>query len=158
MPDIVAADVRGRMMGAIRQVDTAPEMKVRRFLHSRGFRYRLHDSRLPGRPDIVLPRWGAVVQVHGCFWHAHRGCPHFKLPHTRRGFWREKLTGNRLRDERNRRQLLAAGWRLATIWECALRERNGDETLRHLDRWLRRQQTMTLDLEGYCESRVSIEL
>lgn len=134
-------------MAGIRSVDTTPELQVRSYLHAQGFRYRLHDRRLPGRPDLVLARWGAVVQVQGCFWHAHEGCPWFKLPKTRREFWETKLLGNRQRDGRNRQALVARGWRVATVWECALR--SGETTnLRRLERWLRIGSRSSLELIG----------
>jgi DNA mismatch endonuclease (patch repair protein) len=120
--DRVDGATRGRMMSAVRAKDTAPEMLVRRELHARGFRYRLHDRKLPGRPDLVLPRHRAAIFVNGCFWHLHE-CELFRWPETRKDFWREKLTGNRERDNLNRERLAALGWRHAVIWECALRGR-----------------------------------
>lgn len=122
MPDIVGRDVRSRMMAGIRGKHTQPEIRVRRFLHARGFRYLLHRRDLPGTPDLVLPKYGAVVFVHGCFWHAHQKCKYAKLPATRADFWRAKLEGNRARDRRDAQKLFDAGWRVAVIWECALRE------------------------------------
>ena len=145
MPDIVDPETRSRMMASIRSVDTAPEMQVRRYLHARGFRYRLHDRRLPGRPDLVLPGKRAVIQIQGCFWHAHDGCALFTLPATRRPFWQDKLLGNRQRDDRNKQALLNAGWRVATVWECALR--SGDTTsLRRLEQWLQSGHGKTLNI------------
>lgn len=122
MVDIVDTQTRSRMMAGIRGRDTKPEMLVRRQLHARGFRYRLHVRGLAGRPDIVLPRHGAVVFVNGCFWHAHGGCKLFKIPATRTDFWREKLDANRRRDIRNIFELQHEGWRVATVWECTLRD------------------------------------
>lgn len=133
-------------MSGIRAVDTAPEMRVRRFLHGRGLRYVLHDARLPGRPDIVLPRFRCVVEVHGCFWHAHKGCPAFRLPMNRRAFWEAKLLGNRARDSANVSRLLALGWRVATVWECALRD--DDHCLEGLERWIRSGRGRRLELTG----------
>jgi DNA mismatch endonuclease (patch repair protein) len=119
MTDVVDAATRSRMMASIRSRDTQPERAVRRALHARGCRFRLHSRTLPGRPDIVLPRYRAVVLVHGCFWHGHR-CQLFRLPGTRREFWREKIRRNRARDRRVLKSLAAAGWRAVTVWECAL--------------------------------------
>lgn len=147
MPDVVDPGTRSRMMSAIRATGTGPEMQVRRFLHSRGFRYRLHDRRLPGRPDIVLPRWHSVVEVRGCFWHAHEGCTLFRLPGTRRSFWKSKLMGNRERDERNQLALASQGWRVAIVWECSLRE-DGKRALDRLERWLRSGRQQLLELSG----------
>jgi DNA mismatch endonuclease, patch repair protein len=104
-------------MAAIRSKNTTPEMTVRRFLHAAGLRYRLHRSDLPGRPDIVLPRYQAAVLVHGCFWH-HHGCKNSVWPRTRSAFWRAKITGNIQRDRRNVRALRKLGWRVFLVWEC----------------------------------------
>ncbi len=120
MADVVAPAVRSRMMAGIRGRDTRPEMLLRRALHGRGLRYRLHDRRLPGRPDIVFPKWQAVVFVHGCFWHGH-GCRLFRWPATRPEWWQEKIRANMARDKRNADALGAAGWRVLTVWECELR-------------------------------------
>jgi DNA mismatch endonuclease (patch repair protein) len=126
-------------MSRIRGRDTKPEMLVRRGLHAGGLRYRLHDRKLPGRPDLVFPRYGAVVFVHGCFWHAH-GCALSKLPATRQDFWREKLEGNATRDRKAVDALLASGWRVLVIWECALRGRSrqaAGAVIQQTTRWLR---------------------
>lgn len=123
-------------MSGIRGKDTKPELQVRRFLHAQGFRFRLHDKRLPGKPDLVLPKWKTVVFVHGCFWHMH-DCRYFKLPGTRTEFWRDKLTGNRRRDEATRQQLEALGWRVLVVHECDLRD-TPQLTLANLSSALRR--------------------
>lgn len=107
-------------MAAIRGADTKPEMLVRRALHARGFRYRLHDRRLPGRPDLIFPRYRAVLFINGCFWHGH-DCPLFVWPKSRSEFWRAKIGGNIDRDLRNEAELEARGWRVGVIWECALK-------------------------------------
>lgn len=119
--DVVDPLTRSRMMSGIRGKDTKPELAVRRYLHRAGFRYRLHAAHLPGRPDLVLPRYRAVVFVHGCFWHAHQGCHYFRIPATRHEFWATKLAANSARDDRDIAALREAGWRVAIIWECALR-------------------------------------
>ncbi len=110
------------MMSGIRGKNTRPEMTVRSFLHRNGLRFRLHGRELPGKPDVVLPRWNVVVFVHGCFWHGHIGCRYFKLPKTREEFWRTKIDGNSQRDALAVDRLREAGWRIAIIWECALRD------------------------------------
>ncbi|MBI3440884.1 MAG: DNA mismatch endonuclease Vsr [Proteobacteria bacterium] len=120
MTDIVDRKTRSRMMSGIKGKDTKPELIIRGALFARGFRYRLHDKRLPGKPDIVLPKYHAVIFVHGCFWHGH-GCHLFKWPGTRGEFWRKKVTDNRSRDSRVIRQLLGNGWRVLTVWECSLK-------------------------------------
>ncbi len=117
--DVPAA--RRRNMAAIRSRDTKPEMTVRRALHAMGFRFQLHRRDLPGTPDIVLPRWKTVVQVHGCQWHAHEGCSKFRLPATRKDWWKAKLEGNVARDLRNQAALEAAGWFVIVAWECDIR-------------------------------------
>lgn len=107
-------------MAGIRGRDTRPELLLRKALHARGLRYRLHDRRLPGRPDMVFPKWRTVVFVHGCFWHGH-GCHLFKWPATRAEWWREKIGANRERDRRNAGELATLGWAVLTVWECELR-------------------------------------
>jgi DNA mismatch endonuclease (patch repair protein) len=120
MPDVHSPEARSRNMSAVRGKDTKPEMLIRSELHRRGYRYRLHVRDLPGRPDLVFPKFGAALFVHGCFWHAH-ACNLFRLPGTRRQFWQTKLEGNLERDRRSESVLHAAGWRVGVIWECALR-------------------------------------
>lgn len=109
-------------MAGIRGKDTRPEMVIRSALHRRGFRYRLHDKTLPGKPDLVFPRLGAVILIHGCFWHCHN-CHLFKWPSSRTQFWQEKIEGNRARDRVSFAKLKERDWRILTIWECALKGR-----------------------------------
>lgn len=118
--DVLSPEQRQRNMRSIRGRDTKPEMLIRRGLHAAGLRYHLHAKKLPGRPDIVFPRYRAVIFVHGCFWHGHN-CPLFRLPATRTEFWTAKITGNRARDECAAAALLADGWRVFTVWECCLK-------------------------------------
>ena len=120
MTDVVSPEVRSRMMSGIRGKDTKPEMIIRSSLHKLGFRFRLHSRSLPGKPDMALRKYQAVLFVNGCFWHGHE-CVLFKWPKTRPKFWREKIGGNKKRDTDNRRALLQDGWRVCTIWECALK-------------------------------------
>jgi DNA mismatch endonuclease (patch repair protein) len=136
MADVVPPDVRSRMMSGIRGTDTKPEVILRKALHRRGLRYKLHDRSLPGRPDLVFPSRNAVVMVNGCFWHAHEGCPYFKVPATRPDFWRQKLLANKERDERNLHKLEEAGWRVVVVWECATRKELA-RTIDQLDDWVR---------------------
>lgn len=105
-------------MSGIRGKHTKPELRVRSFLHLQGLRFRLHDRKLPGKPDIVLPKYGTVVHVHGCFWHRHRRCRFAYSPASNRAFWTQKLEGNAERDMRINRELRSLGWRPFTIWEC----------------------------------------
>lgn len=118
MPDIVDRATRSRMMSGIRGRDTQPELSVRRYLHSRGFRFRLHDRRLPGRPDLVLSRYRTAVFVHGCFWHRHHGCRLATRPDTNAAFWQEKLEGNAKRDQQREDELRTLGWKVEVVWEC----------------------------------------
>lgn len=120
MADVLTPAQRQLNMSRIKGKDTKPEMLIRRGLHARGLRYRLHDRSLPGRPDLVFPKYHTAVFIHGCFWHAH-GCALSKLPATRQGFWQTKLAANAARDRKAVDALLAAGWRVLVIWECALR-------------------------------------
>lgn len=122
MADIVDAATRSRMMSGIRGKDTKPEMIVRRFLHRHGLRYRLHVRELPGRPDIVLPRHRAVIEVRGCFWHQHPGCRFAYRPKSNRKFWSDKLRSNVERDARNDVALRDAGWRVFVTWECEVHD------------------------------------
>lgn len=122
MADIVPADVRSRMMAGIRGTNTKPELLLRKGLHAQGFRFRLHDPALPGKPDIVLPRYRAVILAHGCFWHGH-DCHLFKWPSTRPEFWQTKIWRNREVDARTDDALAQAGWRRGVVWECALKGR-----------------------------------
>lgn len=121
MTDIVDSVTRSKMMAGIRDKDTQPELVIRRYLHSRGYRFRLHRRDLPGRPDLVLSRHRLVVFVHGCFWHRHAACFYATSPATRREFWQEKLNRNVERDEEQKRLLTSLGWRVLTIWECGTR-------------------------------------
>lgn len=138
MADVVDAATRSRMMAGIRGKDTAPEMLVRRGLYARGFRYRLHGCDLPGKPDLVFTRRQAVIFVHGCFWHGH-DCHLFKWPGSRQEFWRGKIARNVGRDEVAIATLLARGWRVLTLWECAVKGRERkpvEEVLNEVVAWL----------------------
>lgn len=127
--DIVDKQTRSRMMAGIRSKDTQPELSVRRFLHRQGFRYRLHSPSLPGRPDLVLPRYRVAIFVHGCFWHRHRGCPYSTTPASNKERWARKFAANVERDRRNLAALEAAGWRVIIIWECGLKRKNAESDL-----------------------------
>lgn len=123
-------------MAGIRGKDTLPELKLRRALHAAGFRYRLHDRRLPGRPDLVLPRFNAAVFIHGCFWHQHNGCRFATTPATRPEFWQQKFASNIERDQRNEAALQHNGWRVALVWECALKSRGAAGVADEIAAWL----------------------
>lgn len=151
MADIVDPATRSRMMSGIRGRDTQPELRLRRALHALGFRYRINDRRLPGKPDIVLPRHGAAIFVHGCFWHRHSGCRYATTPATRVEFWRSKFEANVKRDERNLQALLDAGWRVATVWECALGSKNSVVAAAKVARWIKGSRSL-LVLGGFSEN------
>lgn len=123
-------------MSGIRAKDTKPELNLRRALHARGLRFRLHVRELPGRPDIVLPRHRAVILVHGCFWHRHNGCRYCYSPGSNPEFWKLKFAGTVGRDQKNHADLLALGWRVATVWECALSPKEIDATCATVMQWL----------------------
>ena len=140
MVDIVDKATRSRMMSGIRSSNTKPEIMVRKSLHSLGLRFARSSKGLIGRPDLVLPKWRVVIFVHGCFWHRH-GCELFKLPGSNPRFWSEKLGLNAARDERTCATLVQAGWRVATVWECATRGRKHDlffsSSMSQLATWIR---------------------
>ena len=120
--DIMDSKTRSHVMSKICATNTKPELKIRKALFSYGYRYRLHRKDLPGKPDIVLPKYNAIIFVHGCFWHGHN-CELFRMPKTRPEFWKKKINSNLERDARVREDLLLRGWRILEIWECALRRR-----------------------------------
>lgn len=122
MADVMTPEQRSRAMAQVRSKNTKPEKRVRSLLHRLGRRFRLHRRDLPGTPDIVLPKHRAAIFVHGCFWHAHPGCPRATTPSTRVEFWTDKLARNAARDARNQRELAAAGWRVLVVWECETRD------------------------------------
>jgi DNA mismatch endonuclease (patch repair protein) len=122
MADVFSKEKRSWLMSKVRGVDTTPEKTVRSFLHQRGFRFRLHVSKLPGKPDIVLARHNTVIFVHGCFWHGHPACRKATLPQTRPEFWENKIKGNIRRDRKWYRMLKSMGWNVLTLWECQVRK------------------------------------
>jgi DNA mismatch endonuclease (patch repair protein) len=137
MVDVVDTATRSRMMAGIKGKNTQPERLVRSLLHRQGFRFRLNVRELPGKPDIVLPRYHAVIFVNGCFWHGH-DCARFKWPKTRTDFWRHKIEGNRANDQKVIQALLATGWRVSTVWECAIRGKGKtiEEVVNSMGEWL----------------------
>jgi len=129
MADKHSKETRSYNMSRIRSKNTKPEELVRKYLFSRGFRYRKNDRRLPGKPDIVLPKFQTVIFVNGCFWHGHGGCRYFVWPQNNADFWREKIGGNTSRDIKNIAELKSAGWRVITVWECELKSAKREATL-----------------------------
>ena len=130
--DKLTKEQRHRCMASIRGKNTKPEMLVRRFLFSRGFRYRLNHPRLPGRPDIVLRKYRTVIFVNGCFWHGHEGCKHYVVPKSNTEFWIAKIERNRARDIDEQHKLAAMGWHCITVWECQLKPAIRKNTLESL--------------------------
>lgn len=121
MADVLTSNQRKYCMSRIRGKNTKPEIMVRKGLHARGFRFRLHNKKLPGSPDIVLPKYGVAIMINGCFWHGHMGCRYATKPKSNIEFWESKIARNRHRDEVTEAHLLALGWHVITIWECELR-------------------------------------
>lgn len=131
--DKLTEEQRHRNMAAIRGKDTKPELLVRKYLFSRGFRYRLNHPRLPGHPDIVLRKYRTVIFVNGCFWHGHENCKYFRLPKTNIDFWQKKIERNKERDKEEQCQLAAMGWHCITVWECQLKSKVREQTLESLE-------------------------
>jgi DNA mismatch endonuclease (patch repair protein) len=132
MADVHDKKTRSYNMSRIKGKNTKPEMLVRKFLHANGFRYRLHVKDLPGKPDIVLPKYKTVIFVHGCFWHKHFNCKHNKLPKKNHDYWIPKLDGNKDRDKKHIKELKSIDWKVITVWECGLSKANIDDTLNNL--------------------------
>ena len=132
MADVHTPEQRSRNMSAIRSKNTKPEEIVRKYLFAQGFRYRKNDSRLPGKPDLVLPKYKTVIFVNGCFWHAHEGCIYFVWPKNNEVVWRNKIEGNVTRDNANYEKLQQLGWHILIVWECELKKANKQKTLENL--------------------------
>ena len=137
MADVHTPEQRSYNMSQIHNKNTKPEEMVRKYLFSQGFRYRKNDSRLPGKPDIVLPKYKTVIFVNGCFWHGHEGCRYFVWPKNNSEFWKEKITGNIQRDKWNHHLLSEQGWHVIDIWECELKKNTMDDTFARLVQELR---------------------
>ena len=150
MVDVVDSATRSRMMSGIRGRNTRPEVALRSALHALGLRFRIHDRRLPGRPDIVFPKHRAVVQVHGCFWHRHAGCRFATTPSSNVGFWREKFEANVQRDRKNLLELELEGWKSATVWECVIRRLGPEDIAAKVAEWLTSNEKH-LELPGFNE-------
>jgi len=136
MADVHSKETRSYNMSRIRSKDTKPEMLVRRFLHKNGFRYRLHVKDMPGKPDIVLPKYKTVIFIHGCFWHGHEGCKYYVVPKSRTEWWLNKIGSNITNDTNAERLLTAAGWNIIKIWECELKPSLLEQTLINLPKTL----------------------
>ncbi|HEY8782276.1 MAG TPA: DNA mismatch endonuclease Vsr [Mucilaginibacter sp.] len=132
MADVLSKESRSFNMSRIRSKDTKPELFVRRFLHKNGFRYKLHVKELPGKPDIVMPKYKTIIFIHGCFWHGHGGCKYFTIPKTNTDYWTNKIQTNINNYEQAKEQLFKAGWKIITIWECDLKNNIAAQTLHNL--------------------------
>lgn len=122
MADVHDKATRSYNMSQIKATNTKPELLVRKFLHANGFRYKLHDKKLPGKPDIVLPKYKTVIFIHGCFWHGHTNCKYFVVPKTRTEWWLNKINTNKANDAKAMKALKKEGWRVITVWECKLKQ------------------------------------
>jgi DNA mismatch endonuclease (patch repair protein) len=129
MADVHSKEIRSYNMSRIKSKNTKPEMLVRKFLHANGYRYKLHDKSLPGKPDIVLPKYKTVIFVHGCFWHGHKNCKLQRMPKNNQRYWIPKITGNVKRDKTQAKSLKKEGWHVLIIWECTLRAPKTDASL-----------------------------
>lgn len=133
MSDHLTIEQRHKNMAAVKSKDTKPEMVVRKYLWSRGFRYRVNNPRLPGHPDIVLRKYHTCIFVNGCFWHGHEGCKYFRMPKTNTEFWERKISRNKERDREEQKQLARMGWHCITVWECELKGERREKTLESLE-------------------------
>lgn len=132
MADVHSKETRSYNMSRIRSKDTKPELVVRKFLHKNGFRYRLHVKELPGKPDIVLPKYKTVIFIHGCFWHGHGGCKYFAIPKSNQTYWIPKIKNNVERNQGAELLLTANGWRVLKVWECSLKKNMLEMVLNNL--------------------------
>ncbi|MDR2011122.1 MAG: DNA mismatch endonuclease Vsr [Bacteroidales bacterium] len=132
MADVHSKETRSYNMSRIKGKDTKPEILVRKYLFSQGFRFRLHDKNLPGKPDIILKKYKTVIFVHGCFWHKHEGCRYFVVLKTRTEWWLNKINGNVENDIKKREQLMDSGWKVIVVWECELKKDKQETTLQNL--------------------------
>lgn len=129
MTDVHSKEVRSYNMSRIKGKDTKPEILVRKFLFAKGLRYRLHDKKMPGKPDLVLPKYRTVVFIHGCFWHGHEECKYFVVPKTRTDWWLSKINKNKENDNNNILKLNLEGWHTIVVWECDLKSKNKEDVL-----------------------------
>ncbi|MGM9794770.1 MAG: very short patch repair endonuclease [Candidatus Aphodosoma sp.] len=132
MTDVLSKEQRKRCMSHVRGKDTKPEVMVRQFLFAHGFRYRLYRKDLPGKPDIVLPKYKTVIFINGCFWHGHSSCKYATIPEANHDFWLAKISGNIERDKSNHAKLFELGWKVIEIWQCELKPKVREQTLNNL--------------------------
>ena len=132
MADVHSKEIRSFNMRRIKGKDTKPEMLVRKFLFSKGLRYKLHDKELPGKPDLVFPKYKIVLFIHGCFWHGHEGCKYYVVPKTKTEWWLNKINGNAKKDEDSITRLRQLGWEVIVVWECELKPGKVEKLLQNL--------------------------
>lgn len=130
--DVHTKEVRSHNMSQIKGKNTKPEILVRKFLFGKGLRYKLHDKKLPGKPDLVFPKYKTIIFIHGCFWHGHEGCKYFVIPKTRTEWWSDKINKNKEKDMDSIKKLENQGWRIFVIWECSLKSNKREEVLNDL--------------------------
>ena len=156
--DVHNSEQRHKNMAAVRSKDTKPEMVVRKYLWSRGFRYRVNNPRLPGHPDIVLRKYRTCIFVNGCFWHGHEGCKYFRMPKTNTEFWERKISRNRERDREEQKQLAGMGWHCITVWECELKGERREKTLESLEYTLNHIFILDRDLRYRLPEREDMDM
>jgi DNA mismatch endonuclease, patch repair protein len=130
--DVHTKKQRSYNMAQVKSTNTKPELLVRKFLHARGFRYTLYNKKLPGKPDIVLPKYNTIIFVHGCFWHGHPNCKYFTIPKTRTKLWTDKINTNKANDEKAIKTLKKAGWKIIVVWACKLKPKNAEQALKKI--------------------------
>lgn len=158
MSDHLTIEQRHKNMAAVKSKDTKPEMVVRKYLWSRGFRYRVNNPRLPGHPDIVLRKYRTCIFVNGCFWHGHEGCKYFRMPKTNTEFWERKISRNRERDREEQKQLAGMGWHCITVWECELKGERREKTLESLEYTLNHIFILDRDLRYRLPEREDMDM
>lgn len=141
--DRVSPEQRSLNMSAVHSANTKPEISIRKMLFKEGYRYRLYDKKLPGKPDIVLKKYNAVIFINGCFWHGHENCKKAKLPDANFEFWQSKINANKLRDQKQISQLIESNWRVLIVWTCALKKSKLDEVFALITKWIQGQAVYT---------------
>lgn len=158
MSDHLTIEQRHKNMAAVKSKDTKPEMVVRKYLWSRGFRYRVNNPRLPGHPDIVLRKYHTCIFVNGCFWHGHEGCKYFRMPKTNTEFWERKISRNKERDREEQKKLARMGWHCITVWECELKGERREKTLESLEYTLNHIFILDRDLRYRLPEREDMDM
>lgn len=157
--DVLSPESRHKAMSHIRSKDTKPEKQIRSALFKAGFRYRICDKRYPGKPDLIFPRYYAVIFINGCFWHAHESCEYFRFPHSNQDFWRNKFTRNKERDEKTIKYYQDQCWRVCLVWECSIRGKNSrrkiEKVTEQIIQWLEEPEESFLEIRGVTTDKLS---